>query len=87
MSPAPLPIQSCEGTETMSEIVNQYEALLRLPAVLKRFPVSRSAWYAGVKAGIYPPAIKLGLRTAAWKKSSIDALIESSVSGTTEIKE
>ena len=61
----------------MSQIVKQYEALLRLPAVLKQFPVSRSAWFAGVKAGIYPPSVKLGKRTVVWTQSSINALIQS----------
>lgn len=71
----------------MAQTVKQSESLLRLPAVLKQFPVSRSGWYAGIKAGIYPAPIKLGPRTAAWTQSSIDALIESSVTGSTEIQE
>lgn len=51
--------------------------LLRLPQVLAVFPVSRSAWWAGVKAGKYPAAVKLGPRTTAWRASDIKALIES----------
>jgi predicted DNA-binding transcriptional regulator AlpA len=50
--------------------------LLRLPQVLKRFPVSRSCWWAGVKAGRFPKPIKLGPRTSAWLESDIDGLIE-----------
>lgn len=51
--------------------------LLKLPAVLEKFPVSRSNWYAGVKSGIYPAGIKLGGRSVAWDESSIDDLIDS----------
>ena len=40
-------------------------------------PVSRSAWLAGIKKGIYPNPIKLGARSIAWKVSDIKALIES----------
>jgi predicted DNA-binding transcriptional regulator AlpA len=50
--------------------------LLRLPQVLKRFPVSRSCWWAGVKAGRFPKPIKLGPRTSAWRENDIDDLIE-----------
>jgi prophage regulatory protein len=52
------------------------QTLLRLPQVLSRFPISRSGWYAGVKAGKYPAPIKLGARTSAWRESDIDRLIE-----------
>lgn len=34
--------------------VNGNETLLRLRDVLAIFPVSRSAWYEGVKDGRYP---------------------------------
>ena len=53
------------------------EFLLRLPGVLARVPVSRSAWWAGVKAGRYPAAVKLGTRTTCWKSSDIEKLITS----------
>jgi prophage regulatory protein len=51
--------------------------LLRLPYVLAKFPVSRAVWYKGIKAGIYPPPLKLGKRASAWKESDIDSLIQS----------
>ncbi len=39
-------------------------------------PVSRSAWYAGIKAGLYPQGIKLGQRSIAWRYSYIAALLK-----------
>ncbi|MEL7641679.1 MAG: AlpA family phage regulatory protein [Solidesulfovibrio sp.] len=39
-------------------------------------PISRSAWWAGVKDGRYPQPVKLGPRTTAWRAEDINALIE-----------
>ena len=52
---------------------------LRLPQVLAVFPVSKSAWWAGVRRGTYPKPFKLGLRTTAWRAEDIRALIEHGV--------
>lgn len=49
---------------------------IRLPLILAVLPVSRSAWWMGVKSGKYPPAVKLGPNTTAWKAEDIHALIE-----------
>lgn len=48
---------------------------LRLPEVLALFPVSRTAWYQGIKDGKYPAPVKLSERTAAWRVSDIRALL------------
>lgn len=53
------------------------DGFLRLPQVLAVYPVSRSAWWGGVKSGKYPPSIKLGPRTTAWRAKDIRALIAS----------
>ncbi len=52
------------------------KGLLRLPQVLALIPISRSAWWAGCKDGIYPKPIKLSARTTVWKASEIYALID-----------
>ena len=52
------------------------EGYVRLPQVLAVFPVSRSAFWAGVKSGKYPKPVKLGPRTAAWNVSDVRSLIE-----------
>lgn len=51
------------------------EGFVRLPQILSVFPVSRSAWWAGVKAGKYPAPIKLSERTTAWHVDDIRQLI------------
>jgi predicted DNA-binding transcriptional regulator AlpA len=49
---------------------------MRLPAVLAVIPVSKSTWWAGVKTGRYPKAVKLGERITAWRAEDIRTLIE-----------
>lgn len=50
---------------------------LRLPQVLAVFPVSRSTWWAGVRAGRYPKPVSLGARCTAWHTEDIRELLES----------
>jgi predicted DNA-binding transcriptional regulator AlpA len=50
-------------------------ALLRLRHVLRIIPISRSAWYAGVKEGRYPAGFKIG-RATVWKMEDIRVLVE-----------
>ncbi|WIG98423.1 AlpA family phage regulatory protein [Myxococcus sp. SDU36] len=49
--------------------------LLRLPAILKLIPVSRSTWWAGVRSGRFPQPVKLGPRITAWRAGDIAMLI------------
>jgi len=59
--------------------MNQTMKLLRLPEVLKQFPVNRSEWFEGVKAGRYPKPVKLTERTVAWVESEIQDLIQATI--------
>lgn len=54
---------------------NSSTQLLRLPEVLKRFPVSRTSWYDGIELGLYPAPLRLGKRTVAWRASDIESVI------------
>lgn len=49
---------------------------LRLPEVLRLYPVSKSTWWAGVRAGRFPASVKLGPNVTAWRAEDIRALIE-----------
>lgn len=53
------------------------DCLLKLPAVLKIFPVYKSYCYQGIAEGRYPAPIKLSPVAFAWRKSGIDALVNS----------
>ena len=48
---------------------------VRLPEILKVFPVSKSTWWAGVKDGKYPKPVKLSPKITAWKAEDIRELI------------
>ena len=49
---------------------------VRLTQILCLIPISRSAWWAGVRDGKYPKAIKLGSKTTVWRAEDIRALID-----------
>jgi prophage regulatory protein len=51
------------------------EKLLRLSEVLKRFPVSKSSWWLGVKENRYPAPVRIGARAVAWSEAEINDLI------------
>jgi prophage regulatory protein len=56
--------------------------LVRLASILAPrgpIPLSKSAWWAGVRAGKYPQPVKLGPRTTCWRVEDIRALIERGV--------
>jgi prophage regulatory protein len=48
---------------------------VRLPTILAHFPISKSSWWSGVKAGRFPKPVKLGPRISAWRVEDIKALI------------
>ena len=48
---------------------------VRLSTVLQCIPVSRAAWYEGIKAGRYPAPVRLSERTAVYRVEDIRALI------------
>ena len=45
------------------------------PPVAPIIPVSRSAWWAGVKAGMYPQPVKLSPRVTVWRASDVFAIV------------
>lgn len=48
---------------------------VRLPSILRVFPVSRSTWWEGVRQKRYPQPVKLGPRITAWKAEDIRAFL------------
>ena len=49
-------------------------AVIRLPDVLRLYPVSKSHWWQGIKDGVYPEPVKLGKRARGWRLGSVLAL-------------
>ncbi len=68
--PKQTPALGLSSTLTMSA-VNLY----RLPQVLKRIPVSRSSWFAGIHTGRFPRGYNIGPRTTVWKSDEIDQVV------------
>lgn len=61
------------GFIRLTQIIGNPKANPPVPAII---PVSKSTWWAGVKSGLYPSAVKLSERTTAWRVEDIRALIE-----------
>lgn len=61
----------------MASTIQQFPetGFVRLPAILRIFPVSRSNWWEGVRQKRYPQPVKLGPRITAWKVEDIIAFL------------
>lgn len=61
----------------MSATIQQFPqtGYVRLPTILRVFPVSRSTWWEGVRQQRYPQPVKLGPRITAWKVEDILAFL------------
>ena len=56
------------------------DRLLRLEQIIPGLiPISKTSWWNGVKAGIFPQGLKLGPRTRVWRESEIMKLIQNGV--------
>ena len=55
------------------------DALVRIEKIVGPnglIPISRSAFYQGIKEGIYPKPVRLGKRTSAWRMSELMLVIQ-----------
>jgi predicted DNA-binding transcriptional regulator AlpA len=65
--------------ETESMQGNPTDALVRIEKIVGPnglIPISRSAFYAGIKEGIYPKPVRLGKRTSAWRMSDLMRVVK-----------
>jgi prophage regulatory protein len=56
----------------LPHIIGNPKAKPPIPALI---PVGKTAWYAGIKRGVFPKAILLSPRVAVWRLSDIQAII------------
>ena len=61
------------GFLRLAQIIGDPRANPPIPAII---PVGKSTWWAGVKSGRYPAAVKISPRCTAWRVEDIRALIE-----------
>jgi len=55
--------------------------LLRMPDVIARVGLRRTAIYDMVKLGTFPAPVKLGRRCVAWPSDAVDAWVRAKVAG------
>jgi hypothetical protein len=60
------------GFLRLPQIIGDAKANPPIPALM---PVCKSTWWAGVKSGRFPAAVKLGPRTTVWRVEDIRSLI------------
>ena len=53
--------------------------LLRLPDVIARVGLRRTAIYDGVRLGTFPAPIRLGRRCVAWPSDAVDEWVRSCI--------
>ncbi|QPD06398.1 MAG: Transcriptional regulator, AlpA family (modular protein) [Candidatus Nitrospira kreftii] len=61
----------------MPDTIQPSPLVLRLKDLQRRLALSRSAIYARMAAGDFPPPIQLGPRAIGWRQADIDAWVES----------
>lgn len=57
--------------------------LIRLPQVMERVGIGRTAIYDRIKAGAFPAPVKVG-RVSAWPEAEVDAWISGQIAATRE---
>jgi prophage regulatory protein len=56
------------------------DRLLRLDQIIPHIlPISKTSWWNGVKSGIYPPPVKIGERSRAWRESQIMRVVTNGI--------
>jgi prophage regulatory protein len=75
----PAMFNNARGGQNMVDMNQQQlpeTGFVRVPTILRIIPISRSAWWEGVRSGKFPKSVKLGPRTTAWRVEDIRALID-----------
>ena len=57
----------------LKQIIGDPKSSPPLEAII---PISKSSWWAGVKTGRFPQAIKLGKNTTAWREDEVRELVD-----------
>ncbi|HCE5513689.1 TPA: transcriptional regulator [Legionella pneumophila] len=65
-----------EGFVREKQIIGDVKAN---PPIIPIIPVSKSAWWAGVKSGVYPQPLKLSPGVTVWRVEDIRKLIETKI--------
>lgn len=55
--------------------------LIRLPTVIARVGLQRTAIYDRISSGLFPAPVKLGTRTSVWPENEVDACNDAVIKG------
>lgn len=75
-------IQDTCGTDRQDRprrAMGLHEELLRLPTVIRRVGLRKTAIYEKIRRGEFPKPVAVGVRARAWRSSDIDTWIEERV--------
>lgn len=61
------------GLARLEQIIGDRKADPPIPALV---PVSKSTWWAGVRSGRFPPAVKVTPGVSAWRWADVGALLD-----------
>ncbi|CAA2140296.1 hypothetical protein HYPP_01869 [Hyphomicrobium sp. ghe19] len=61
----------------MDKLIHRPERVLRAKAVQDRIGCGNSKFYELLKAGEFPPGIRIGSRSVGWRESQVEAWIAS----------
>ena len=67
--------QKAEQRAEQRDLLELKQGLLKIEDVLRFVPVSRATWFRGVKSGIFPQPVRLGVLTF-WHTRDIRFLID-----------
>lgn len=65
-----------QGYLRLKQIIGCSKSITPIPPLI---PIGKSTWWAGVKSGRFPKAVKLGPRTTVWRVEDIKSLIEKGI--------
>jgi hypothetical protein len=60
------------GFLRLNQIIGDPKAEPPIPPII---PIKKTAWWSGVRRGIFPKGIKLGPKTTAWRVEDIRSLL------------
>ena len=66
------------GYVRLAQIIGNPKADPPIPPII---PVSKSTWWKGIKAGHFPPPIKLSRRITVWHVDDIRKIINAEANG------
>ena len=69
---------------TLEQVMAADIGMLRMPALRRQYPRSRSTIYGDIRAGRFTPPVALGPRCSAWPAHEVDQIIAAHAAGASD---